>query len=158
MKVIFLDIDGVLNDAYTDAKSPNGFIGLDDNKIDCLKEIVDRTGAVIVLCSTWKTDWDENPYKQSGEGSYLVEKLKKHGLEIYSKTPSYVTSRGEAITLWLLDRNDIDGFVIIDDIIFADYIEFDLVNHVVQTSFVNGGLLPEHVGECVNVLNGVFRF
>ena len=39
MKVIFLDIDGVLNDAYTDAKSPNGFIGLDDNKIECLKEI-----------------------------------------------------------------------------------------------------------------------
>lgn len=47
MKIIFLDIDGVLN--YENSKSK-----VEEEKVKLLKEIVDKTGAEIVLSSDWR--------------------------------------------------------------------------------------------------------
>ena len=52
MKVIFLDVDGVLNDDYTADRSPAGFIGIDDGMVANLERIVRKTGAKIVLSSS----------------------------------------------------------------------------------------------------------
>ena len=59
MKIIFLDIDGVLNCVTTKERIPGSklLLGMEDIKIRYLKEIVDRTDAKIVLTSTWKVDW-----------------------------------------------------------------------------------------------------
>lgn len=51
MKVIFLDIDGVLNDNNTKSISPNGFTFVDTSKILRLKRIIDSTEAKVVLSS-----------------------------------------------------------------------------------------------------------
>ena len=57
MKVIFLDVDGVLNnDGYFERtkNEKQNRIELDDENIKCLKEIIDLTGAKVVVTSTWK--------------------------------------------------------------------------------------------------------
>ena len=56
MKIIFLDVDGVLNSNKTEDVF-RGFIGLDYSCIRLLKEIVDATSAEIVLVSRWKSRW-----------------------------------------------------------------------------------------------------
>ena len=49
MKIIFLDIDGVLNDAPTIMEKDNDLPA--EPHLSCLKQIVDATGAEIVLSS-----------------------------------------------------------------------------------------------------------
>ena len=55
-KIIFLDIDGVLNsmDYFEQTKDCKGYTEINPEKVKLLKEIVDRTGAEIVLSSTWR--------------------------------------------------------------------------------------------------------
>ena len=55
MKVIFLDIDGVLNNEYSKTRAPSGVIGIDGDKVKRLRKIVESTGAKLVLTSSWKT-------------------------------------------------------------------------------------------------------
>ena len=53
MKVIFLDVDGVLNSQQLFEKSEDAqLISVDEENIKNLKKIVDATGAKIVLSST----------------------------------------------------------------------------------------------------------
>ena len=42
MKIIFLDIDGVLNDNGCKTLTSSGSLFVNDNKIKILKEIIDR--------------------------------------------------------------------------------------------------------------------
>jgi hypothetical protein len=51
VKVLFLDIDGVLNDH---AKHPNGYCGLQSDKLLWLDVIVRETGCKLVLASAWR--------------------------------------------------------------------------------------------------------
>ena len=54
MKVIFLDIDGVLNVIPTKFDQWGAYFGPDDHFVKNLKKIVDQTGAKIVITSTWR--------------------------------------------------------------------------------------------------------
>ena len=53
IKVIFLDIDGVLN-CSTTKDLCEFYTGIEDKKVAILKQIVDATDAKIVLISTWR--------------------------------------------------------------------------------------------------------
>lgn len=63
MKVIFLDFDGVMDTAYyghvhgkEDLPNSDEFgTVFDPNCVRSLKEIIDKTGAVIVVTSSWKS-------------------------------------------------------------------------------------------------------
>ena len=59
MKIIFLDVDGVLNCATTKERVRD-LLFVEDRKIQLLKELVDETGATIILSSTWRFGF-ENP-------------------------------------------------------------------------------------------------
>ena len=110
-KVIFLDIDGVLNrhdERYpTREKSPMGFVGVGQKHIDQLKRIVDETGAYIVLSSDWKMCFDTidcNPDNANNEdGVYLWKRLNDAGCRIIEHTDDrsvgndYSTGRGFGI-------------------------------------------------------------
>ena len=59
MKIIFLDVDGVLNSDkyinYTSKKNIDGIkADIDVKTIELLKKALDITGAKIVLSSSWK--------------------------------------------------------------------------------------------------------
>lgn len=57
MRVIFLDIDGVLNSIKWNQEHKeqiqNGIL-VDEAKVPLLKELADQTGAILVLHSGWR--------------------------------------------------------------------------------------------------------
>lgn len=135
MKVIFLDIDGVLNSSeYFERTKDNKLsrIELDIKCLKILKEVIDETKAYIVVTSSWRLlKGFENTKKY----------LKEFGIDIHDVTKSIYGNRGEEIREYLNNYN-IDKFVILDDEIFPDFNE--LKNYLVKTSFYNGGLKEEH--------------
>ncbi len=135
MKVIFLDIDGVLNsNEYFERTKDNKLsrIELDIKCLKILKEVIDETKAYIVVTSSWRLlKGFENTKKY----------LKEFGIDIHDVTKSIYGNRGEEIREYLNNHN-IDKFVILDDEIFPDFNE--LKNYLVETSFYNGGLKEEH--------------
>ena len=162
MKIIFLDVDGVLNSNDRDEVF-HGMIGIEDEKVHRLAEIVTKTGAEIVLSSSWRIDWERVESKQDLPlmGRYLVEKLEKYNLKILSKTDSInMSQRGVEIKTWIqnaeADGIDVESFCIIDDELF-DYAEEGLTNHLVKTSFYDspGGLQDTHVAQAIKILNNV---
>jgi hypothetical protein len=54
-KIIFLDIDGVMNSINTRPQDPRGLADfLDPRNVSVLNAIVEATGAVVVVSSTWR--------------------------------------------------------------------------------------------------------
>lgn len=54
-KVIFLDIDGVMNNVGTRPQSPRGLVDyLDPENVGVLNQVVRATGAVVVVSSSWR--------------------------------------------------------------------------------------------------------
>lgn len=153
MRIIFLDIDGVLN--CSDSKSRCGsFIGIDNKKVKLLKQIVYETGAKIVLSSSWRIGWDKNSELCDSHGVYLNNKLRKSNLFILDRTKS-LSYRGEEIKQWI-DSHNVEEWVVLDDEIFRDYKELGILEHLVKTTFYDegGGLRDEHVKQAIKILKG----
>ena len=156
LKLIFLDVDGVLNCRNT--KDTIGhYIGIEDKKVSLLKELVDKANAKIVLVSSWKQWWFKDfKDRQDDMANYLDMKLATQGLSIMDKTNDYNSyNRGDGILeyLWKLKRRNIevDNYVILDDEMF-DYKQTRLTKNLVQTSFENNGLEAKHIERAVNML------
>ena len=74
MKVIFLDVDGVLNSQDLFERCGDELVPIDEENIRCLKEIVDATGAEIVLSALSQSehrdevqDWCQHFGRNSGK-------------------------------------------------------------------------------------------
>jgi len=140
MKVIFLDVDGVLNHGKQIEK-------VEDDKIGLLNQIVKATNAEIVLSSDWRY-W----LNTDDEDVILLErKLSSVGIDIMSSTP--ITKhgyRGAEIYQWINEWNgeQIEKFVILDD---RDDMK-PYMNRLVQTSF-DLGLQEKHVKRVIQLLN-----
>jgi hypothetical protein len=80
MKVIFLDIDGVLNTTST-TEMFEEYTFVEDEKVQLLKQLVTRTGAKIVLSSSWRYGWwvkrKVNPTPSDLSSIRLFEALEK---------------------------------------------------------------------------------
>lgn len=155
MKVIFLDIDGVLNEEKSRSRCC-GYLGIDDKKVENLAKIVEETNAKIVLISTWKDDWRKT-YKahQGMMANYLDRKLKKQGLVALDKTKSidkhgFHFSRGEGILQYLAD-NKVEKYVILDDNQF-NYDSCGLSDYYIKTDAYNGGLTEELAVKAIKLL------
>ena len=131
MKLIFLDIDGVL----ITLKTCKHFGVVDPECVQQLNRITDVTGAKIVLSSCWRIGWTIH---------HIREKLKEWGVtgEVISKTPvDWKKERGEEIQQWLdeyyLDNSNIEpieSIVIIDD----DRDMAHMLPYLVHTTFTWG--------------------
>ena len=158
MKIIFLDVDGVLN-CQNSKSNCYGIMGIDDDKVIRLRKIVECTDAKIVLISTWKTNWQKLHKDEQGYmADYLDRKLKRQRLAIMDKTDDYIAMRGEGIDQWLKGRN-VESFVILDDEEF-DYAKTGIIDRLIKTEFYNdnGGLQEEHIQIAINKLNGVKKW
>lgn len=140
MKVIFLDVDGVLN------TRPGS---LDAAKLQLLTQIVQETGAQIVLSSTWR--------KHQHLKNRLQSALSARALKLYSSTPVLeyeeyglmrARPRGEEIRAWLDENPHVSQFVILDD----DPNMVTLKPLLVQTQS-DTGLTPDLARECIRRLN-----
>lgn len=102
MKVLFLDIDGVVNCATT-AQRWGSFIGIDPLMSFTVGKIQLDTGCEIVLSSSWR---------HTPDGIKEVEKL----FNLYSMTPGSKTGfRGDEINMWLKDHPEVTRYAILDD-------------------------------------------
>lgn len=122
MKVIFLDIDGVLNHIGHEVFTPSGVYFVEDKKIELLKELVEATSAKIVLSSSWRRGWFdyENGINSTNSVDFclLRDKLLEYGIEIVSRTPiTEQGHRGHEIEMWLSLWKDeeVESILILDD-------------------------------------------
>lgn len=114
MKILFLDVDGVLN--TTKSRS---LYALGKPYLKRLQEIVEKTDAKIVLSSTWR--------KSNYHLKRLQNRLSYRGLKIYSHTPNLGKFRGLEINQWLKDHfKDGDVYAIVDD--DSDMMDYQLKN------------------------------
>lgn len=151
MKIIFLDIDGVVNRRDTKERAPSKVIGVEQSLIVYIKEIVDATGAKLVLSSTWRKDWAFN-LMDGKDWFYLRDEFAKQDLHFLDYTPSHKDSnRGREIKEWLESTDyDITSYVIIDDEIFD--IRDLHKGHMVKTSF-NDGITKRGVDMAIEILS-----
>ena len=111
IKVIFLDIDGVLN-VIPQGNDRFGAI-FHEHFVDNLKRIIDETGAKIVISSTWR---------MSGLPG-MIEMWEERNLpgEVIGITPNFMwrtgstLQRGKEIDAYLDEHPEIEKYVIIDD-------------------------------------------
>ena len=111
IKVIFLDIDGVLNNLSTKEKTPDYHRGISTPLAAIFRRIIEETDAKIVLSSTWRLFPEMHDYMWKSIGLDIKERC-------IGETPSvWSGDRGEEIERWLQSNKnlEIDRFVIIDD-------------------------------------------
>lgn len=138
MKIIFLDIDGVLNSAnwmlreQESGRDPQWslFNNFDLEAIAVLNEVVEKTQAKVVISSSWRII---HPLE------HIVALLKKHDFkgEVIGKTPSRTEihhKRGNEIQEWLDAHPEAQQFVIIDDDSDMEH----LMPKLVQTTWQDG--------------------
>jgi hypothetical protein len=103
MKVIFLDIDGVLNSSKT--RNPRKLPYVAERKLVArLRKLVRSTGAKVVLISSWR-------YDPAGLFS-----AKHHGIPFFDCAPDLPhRSRCEEIQRWLKAHPRATRFAVIDD-------------------------------------------
>lgn len=146
MNVIFLDIDGVLNGYETAEQSPEGFTGIDDEKVALLAEIAQLFHAEIVLSSDWRLSFNKDR-----DTKYLLEKLNKYGLKITDFTPNISSQlRGAEISVWLDQHKEVEQYVVLDDNKFDFSMCGELYHHWIETSTdgvykIPGGIFSSHV-------------
>lgn len=141
MKIIFLDVDGVMNNAHF--HSQNEFDGYN---LACLRYIVEQTGANIVLSSHWRIGETLESAKRKYFKQYHLED------RLIGLTPfgGYSASRGSEIQYFLDNfKEDVESFVIIDD----DNDMLHLTSNLVQTKAFRG-LIKKEADKAIKILNG----
>lgn len=132
MKVIFLDIDGVLNNNNTKMD-----LGWEPSLVKILNYIVKETEAKIVLSSTWRrTEHYRNIIKNDMK------------IDFIDVTPKLWKERGHEIQAWLDKNPDVDNFIILDD----DSDMVHLMAHLLQTDG-KFGLTNEIADKAIKQLN-----
>lgn len=138
-KVLFLDIDGVLNSARTCVAFGGPLIGgfphgfdetnmrlFDHAAIGLIRKLCHETGASIVLSSSWRI-------------IHTVHEC-ANGLDlpIFDRTPSlnwHGRVRGDEIANWLADHPEVEVYAIVDD--DSDMLDSQ-IPFFVQTDFKEG--------------------
>jgi len=150
MKVVFLDIDGVLNceDNWHHIPRYGRFQSsrLSPDAVKLVGDLCNRTESKIVISSTWRRCHSMEDLK-----SFLQRAgLKNANDLVIDRTPGYDgEARGKEIADWLLDNAlKIESLVILDD----NRSRMDPLKHrLVQTSWLHG-LLPHHIESCIKIL------
>ena len=160
MKVIFLDIDGVLNYTqwYVSDRNPGNLNG-EEGDIDPLcseriNRICEETGAKIVLSSDWRISW---PYcidrieKGGIKKGLIIDKTPEHGFVLCNSSEMLKEwrTRGSEIDDWLSQHSECENFVILDD--RKDFTEEQLP-HLIHVNSMRG-IDDIDVNFAINILN-----
>ncbi len=165
-KVLFLDIDGVLNSNVWNDSHPteisDGML-IDEEKIKLLALLVRETDAEIILHSGWRFWFDSQLKPLCAKANNLVELLSKENLYISGITPDLTTEeirktrkfslvKADEILLWLKLHHSVAAWVVLDDLdLHNDQIE----QHQVKTD-PTIGLTLKNVKQAVKILSDNF--
>lgn len=138
MKVIFLDVDGVLNNYKT-----GGIYTITKSKVRLLRNIVEATGAKIVVSSTWRILHESRVI--------LKRKLGYKGIKIFDWTrrSEMLEIRGNQIHSWLDNHKEVTNYIILDD--DSDFLEYQYPFLVKTDPEI--GLTKEDVEIAITLLN-----
>lgn len=156
-KVIFLDIDGVLN-------QDNGGPKIEECFVKRLAHIVEETGAEIVLSSSWRSAYashvnSENNYRNK-DVALLISLLDKYQLcimEVTTNLTSGAYARPLEVRACLLEQGNLERFVILDDETFwvwnwlGDYLV--CTTHMGDNGKYVYGMTDEDAEKAIAILN-----
>lgn len=117
MKILFLDVDGVLisREGFQKAQfSATQTVIFDKKALSCLKTLVEETGARVVITSSWRPYSNQRPTMSY---LWLRSVLAHNGTPVFSETPRLQTAgcdRSDEIQAWL-DGHEVKSYVVIDD-------------------------------------------
>ena len=173
MKVIFLDIDGVMNsEEFYKRKKAQSWewahmfgkylsYSINPDAVGLLNKIIEVTGAVVVLSSSWRL----GPPVPA-----LKEDFKRVGIDVFDRCPCWgkygvtdwkveedenghpyttLIPRGEIVEAWLKGHPEVERYVIIDD---NDQFTDEQHKYLVLTN-EEVGLTEENVQTVINILN-----
>lgn len=101
-KILFLDIDGVVN-CKTTQQRHRGAIGIDPYMALLVARIIESTGCLPVLSSSWR---------HSPDG---FEEVERQVYKMHDVTPRLNRARGEEIKDWLSRHSEVTKYAILDD-------------------------------------------
>lgn len=150
MKIIFLDVDGVLNsNDYIKYASKSNLKGIleevNPKAIEMLKYALDITGAQIVVSSSWR-----NLRKFES----LKKLFSEYGIDLNEKTPMVSEDRGLEIKQYLKEHPDVKQYLILDDCKFDSFDEEQISNLILtkenQSDYTYGeGLQSKHIEQII---------
>lgn len=123
MKVIFFEVDNVLNFEDSDAVAPSGKKGIAEARLKEFKKLVNESGARIVLTGSWKHDWNFDDEKCTPDGVYLNKKLDRKGLHILDKTRDDLTDE-EGYADWIHRHPNVTDSCVLKDINNVKWVEW----------------------------------
>lgn len=150
--VLFLDVDGVLNNIGVFRDKRFGPIPLDHECIRRLHDVVRATGCKIVLSSAWRGAPDLER-KLAGDMVWKVFRTlgtkRTNPRHKDGSTKRLWTKRGEEIAEWLSRHPEVERYAIVDD--DSDMLP-EQMPFFVQTSAETGGLKKRHANRLIKLL------
>ena len=156
MKAIFLDIDGVISTLnsraanYLQNKGPDEMV-YDGASLAFLGRLVERTGAIVVLSSSWRADIDSGSAFLDTIVSNLFAQLASAGAPISDMTPMIAgADRSAEIGAWL-DAHPCEAYAILDD-----HARFEMRPEVAEGHLVliedSNGIRTRHFMQALDML------
>lgn len=142
MKVVFLDIDGVLVTERTWEQAIGDFAAFDADCVARLNDILQRSRAKVVVSSTWRLTTSLEKLARFFHEQGVVA-------DLVDVTPDREDmNRTLEVQEWLDQADPVSSFVVIDD----GQIDGDLATRHIRTQFALG-LQPEHVDRALQLLD-----
>jgi len=146
VKILFLDIDGVLNSKlfYKYIYKPeNGWSRFDPYCVVLIKRLIEEFSMRVVITSTWRNGIVDRLMKELEENELVYHLHKDWHTPIIRPA-----SRGKEIKLWLDEHPEAKEYLIIDD--NENLLEDQLTRFVKTSSFA--GMAQEHYNQARNIL------
>lgn len=141
VKILFLDIDGVVNKKDNFNPAHNPIYPIDRYCAFLVGKIVLETGCNVVLSSSWR------------HSEKAIQEVKDNIVDIIEITPSIPGGyRGAEINLWLANQEFKSNFAVDKYAILDDDSDFDDDQPLFQTTFEHG-LTDEIAQKVIEYLN-----
>lgn len=150
-KIIFLDIDGVLNSASYQMLLVQNDCAIEDQyghlfDPECVKQlgrVIEHTGARIVISSDWKDTLGLDGLREMWKNRNLPG-------AVIDVTPTFSPHRGDEIERWLENATEVGSYAIIDDMPETNF-NPDQLPHFVRTDGYQG-ITQKTAGRVIKIL------
>lgn len=155
MKIVFLDVDGVLHPATAQPEKM-----FQPGSMAVLQQIVQESGAKIVLHSGWKNMLDAQLRPVIPQAETLLSALASAGLSLHDVTPNFADEaiikarafsrvKPKEIKHWLSSCRSVDGWLVLDDIPLQD----DLISPHQLVTDPHTGLTEADLPNALHILS-----